>query len=718
MSIYKLFIILGLIATDFFTFNALAFNRRFLNFYKGLTNTNFVSSRYLDTHNKQNLGITQFREILIQDNLRIDTKLSNIINEEIEEEELVEVVENKEDRFSLDILSDVNYEENGVFYAEGNVVLTMSNGILKTDKFSYDRANKIIRAEGNINFTKGNQFFEAAFLEYDFIKQIGFVNDIYGVMNFEKINHDLNLFIDQDTKDLCTLEEVDLINLPTEVGLLNSSNIRFKNALGLNAVQFDFSQITKWRFNSDRIELKDNKLSAELIIFTNDPYNEPQFLVTSKGFQAEIIDGKSLFKSDSTFINFDNKITIPIGRRTISDSNPVRWGFGYETESRDGLYLMRNFDPIFTNLYSIDFQPYFLLQRSIEGKTNAFRAVDSSVTSANLENNISFLDSFALDVIIQSNNWKSEKGNESYLNIQSSFKTLNPDKLYDSFSVKANFLRNLFSRTNSDNELLEESCDIEDIKLDLFTSYKSDLGVYGTFDQDNIYSAYGLKLINEHYHRNNQFSRTYSIIFDIGDFQGDSRTDSNQLLSLSRYGFSSSFVHNYKIFNLENTEYGENYIYTPIIIDQGISITASISTGFNYYSNSSSQSILQASIGPTIVYGNLKDKFLDYTYLSIHPEYSYKRGYSPFSFDDFNNDSRLRMTFKQQLFGPIILGFEANMNLNNSSNNYGILENQQYSIGLSRRAYKIDLIYNVDEEFVLFSFNIFNFGYENFSAEF
>ena len=35
---------------------------------------------------------------------------------------------------------------------------------------------------------------------------------------------------------------------------------------------------------------------------------------------------------------------------------------------------------------------------------------------------------------------------------------------------------------------------------------------------------------------------------------------------------------------------------------------------------------------------DLKDKFFDYTYISLTPEYSYKRGNSPFSFDDFNND--------------------------------------------------------------------------------
>lgn len=708
LSVYKLSLLLGFIASDILVSNALALNNQLLKLYQNINSESEITTNAnaLIIQNRNILEIETFREILIKDNVNLDIKLSNFVSEGIEENP-------SDSRISVDILSDINYEENGIFHAEGNVVLTMQNGILNTDKLSYDRANKILIAEGNITFFKGNQFFEASLIQYDFKEEKGFVYDIYGVMDFDRFDHDLNIVISEDIQDSCDRENIDLINLPAEVGLLNSNNIRFKNQLSLDSFKFDFSAITRWRFKSERIDLDGNKFSSDLIVFTNDPYNEPQFFITIKGFQGEIIDGKKIFKSNSTSINFDNKISIPIGSRTISDSDPTRWGFGYDSKNYDGLFLMRNFDPLFKeSIFKVDLQPYFLLQRSLIGNTNSFREIDSSVTSDNVRNDINLLDLFAMDINIES------EFSNSFLNIMANFRTLNPDKFYDSISLNVNFLRNLYFKNIEDGQVLEDACDFDPNKFNTSTTYKSDLGVYGIFDQDGIYSAYGAKIINEYKYLDNNLSRNYSLILDTGNFQGESLSDSNVLISLERYSLSSSFTHNYKIFNFKESEYNDNFNYTPSTIDQGIFITANISSGFNYYSNSTSQSILQASIGPVFVYGDLKDRFLDYTYISLLPEYSYKRGESPFAFDDFNNDSRLIISIKQQLFGPLLIGFESNLNLNSDSDSYGNLENVQYSLGITRRAYSVDFIYDKDDEYLLLNFNIYNFGYDNFSSSF
>ena len=707
MSVYKSILVFGFLASDLFTFNALAFNKQIVKLFYDLSLGGDISKSDFISHNKQTLGINTFREILIQDNVELDIKLSNIVSEEIEE--------NKSDLgLSVDILSDINYEENGIFYAEGNVVLTMQNGILKTDKLSYDRSNKILRADGNVTFSKGNQFFEASLIQYDFKEEKGFIDNIYGVMDFDTLNGDFNLYFAENNEDLCDKENVDLINIPSEVGLLNSSNIRFLNSLSLDLFKFDFSEITRWRFKSERINIESNKFSSDLIVFTNDPYNEPQFFITSKSFEGQIIDGKRSFKSNATFITFDNNISIPIGPRTISDSDAIRWGIGYDSKDKDGLFIFRNFDPIINeSLFKLDLQQYFLLQRTVKGETEAFRAIDSSFTTENVKNDINFLDSFGLDINIES------EFSNSFLNINSSLKTLNPDKFYDAFSLNANFLKNLYLKKIVDGKVLDESCDIDGNNLDSnYITYRSDLGIYALFDKDDIYTGYGAKVINEYEYSRNQYSRNYSLIFDAGNFKGDSFSDSNVLISLDRYSFSSSLTHSFGIIDFNESEYTDSFPFTPDTIDQGIFITANISSGFNYYSNSNSQSIFQAGIGPTFVYGDLKENFLDYTYVSLFPEYSYKRGHSPFAFDDFNNDSRLRIDVKQQLFGPILIGFKGSLNLNSNSDSYGNLENIQYSLGISRRAYSVDFIYDEDDEYLLLNFKIYSLGYDEVNPSF
>ena len=231
----------------------------------------------------------------------------------------------------------------------------------------------------------------------------------------------------------------------TRIELLDSSNSRFINSLGEDSFKLDLDNVTRWRFKAEKINLKEESWSSEEIFFTNDPFNNPQFVLRSKGFKAEFINSKTKLKSKATTLNFDNKINLPIGRRTLGDDNAgLRWGIGYETNDKDGLYIMRNFDPIiFSQNFELDLTPYFLIQRAISGSTNSFRAEGSTVISENIKNEISFADYFANGRL---------RGQLLGFNLISNFdsKTLNSDKFYDAFSIDIDLLKNIY-RSESNN---------------------------------------------------------------------------------------------------------------------------------------------------------------------------------------------------------------------------------------------------------------------------
>ena len=63
--------------------------------------------------------------------------------------------------FNLEIESDIQYQKNNIYYAEGNVIINFSNSSIKGDKLIYDTTNKTLSLDGNVVFTKGNQYFEA-----------------------------------------------------------------------------------------------------------------------------------------------------------------------------------------------------------------------------------------------------------------------------------------------------------------------------------------------------------------------------------------------------------------------------------------------------------------------------------------------------------------------------------------------------------------------------
>ena len=295
--------------------------------------------------------------------------------------------------FAFQIDSDTQYLEDDIFYAEGNVNILLPNGILNADKISYDKTSKIFKAYSNLNVTKGNQFFKADFLEYNFIESKGYIKNIFGILNFETINNDLKLKNKILVDEVSPNTNLDFNDLPSEIELLDSTNERYKNSIAEKKIRFDFSTIKNWRFNSKRIDLEGNKWSADLINFTNDPFNKPQLIIKSKKFVGEINNSKTKFISNSTSLNFEDKLTIPIiGKRTITnDDNNLRWGIGYESGDKDGFFILRNFDSVELNKnLLIDFQPYFLLQRAIEGNSDSFRKRDSTVLSDNFKKDINF----------------------------------------------------------------------------------------------------------------------------------------------------------------------------------------------------------------------------------------------------------------------------------------------------------------------------------------
>ena len=201
----------------------------------------------------------------------------------------------------------------------------------------------------------------------------------------------------------------------------------------------------------------------------------------SKNFSAEIVENQTQYKSNRTSIIFDNKITLPIGSRTIDNNSfDLRWGIGYESKDKDGLFVIRNFDPInIADNLKVDLQPYFLLQRSLLGESNAFRLKGSSVLSDNKKINIEPLDYFALNKKVEGKllGWD--------LNINTDLKTINPNRFYDAFSYDLNLIRNLYKANFIKNNTSNKCSDYNDPK-EKNENFNVDLGIYSAFAKDDI----------------------------------------------------------------------------------------------------------------------------------------------------------------------------------------------------------------------------------------
>ena len=100
-------------------------------------------------------------------------------------------------------------------------------------------------------------------------------------------------------------------------------------------------------FQIKKITINANGFSSKEVIFTNDAFNPPQFLLKSRNFSGEIINDKLKLISKNTWITLDQRFSFPIGRRGIFDRDPIfKWGLGSDYEEKDGFYIMRGFDEI------------------------------------------------------------------------------------------------------------------------------------------------------------------------------------------------------------------------------------------------------------------------------------------------------------------------------------------------------------------------------------
>ena len=102
----------------------------------------------------------------------------------------------KEDDFmKLKILADKQYDfDQKVFLAEGNAKALINGGILTADLMQYNRKSEVLIAEGSVIFKRGSQIFRAEKIIYNNSTKKGKIFNAYGILDFNHLNEDLNIF--------------------------------------------------------------------------------------------------------------------------------------------------------------------------------------------------------------------------------------------------------------------------------------------------------------------------------------------------------------------------------------------------------------------------------------------------------------------------------------------------------------------------------------------
>ena len=680
---------------------------------KSFSKINFVEEKSL----KKIQNIHQKEDFVTKKNIQnVQFLLKNTFLALVESLDL-EKTNNNENLNAAEIQSDTQLNDKNFVKAEGNVLVKYRNMILKADKLEYNRKNKTLIVEGAIKFKSNDQFFEATFLKYDLKNKVGFIENIYGSINFDTLgniasNRDPEINKNQFKKSDESIKNIKL-NKSSIIGFdafnLDSKDESLIEIIAPKNLKVDINAIQNWRFISKRINIKDELWTSEKLYLTNDPFNKPQLVINNSKFRTIDEKGEIIVKSGWSSIKLDNFLEIPIGPRSFSvkeDNNNFRWSIGYDQNSKDGLFISRKYDTIFSQKgkASLDIKQVFLIQRALQGKTKSYSKKNDSVLSAKVEQNAKALDYIGLEA-----NLKSKLTNfDFYSNIKLS--SLDFEKFNKIFRVNNELSKVLFEEKKANMQ--------KKTIFSIFGNYRDKVW-NGSLGEIDILSSYGTRIEKENIWIDDSVIKSSKIGLGYGKYEAGKKIDPTKAISRNRLNLSLNRNHAYPIWQpVKNKSITKNNKYSPNIIPYGIMLFIETKADFYRYEGNKLQNLYTIRGGPEFTFGKFENKFFDYTKFRIFPRSTIAIGQSPFAFDQANDKHAIEFYAEQQIVGPLTLKLSTEYNLDINSSNYNEFHNNIYELSWNRRAYNISAFYNQTNKSGGINFRIHSFSFEGLGNSF
>ncbi len=634
-----------------------------------------------------NLG-NDLKYSLISDSLKNQSVLA-----ELQQFEILSDKESQNPALTLKIFADKQYDYNqNIYVAKGNAKAIINGGILRADLIRYDRFSNTLSAEGNVSFKRGGQYLRGKIFRYNFIEKQGEIEESYGIIDIKNVIKDLKL--------TSKIERLGIENI-SENDLKYNRRIDFTDGIefAIGNIKVPANQITRtdksigsinnWRFKSKLISIEENGWKSEQIIFTNDPFDPIQISFEAFDVMAREEDNKMVIISSRNYLDFKGIARIPIGKKRFGEEKKKKSRFEllFDGKDRDGFVLIRRTDPILLNdKINIDLQPQLLIQRALKGQSNSYNGSNKL---------IKFSDLIGLDFNIDADyeNWEYES--------RAAFSTLNTDRLFDGLRHSSNFRKEL------KYPILNE------FDLNVFSAYRF-RAWNGTIGETEIKSAYGgfLDKVNEF--DLGKIKNKFNFRIGLANYEAE-KLFSNESTSLWRSSFFSSLDSDYYLWQSDekNQEEAVKSILSPALIKPELIFRTKISSAYFNYEDGSDQSFVKLSAGPELRLGKLTKNFLDYTKISIMPGIKIKSGNSPFKFDNAIDLRTINLELTQQLYGPLILSLESNLNVDTKSDNYQEYFGSKLGLLLHKRAYECGLYYHPNENAGGLYFRLNGFKFDN-----
>ncbi len=571
--------------------------------------------------------------------------------------------------------------ERRIISAQGNVLAQLGNSRLASDRLWINLNQRQLRAEGNVIANRNQQAIGADSLTYNLLQGAGTLTNAQGQLAPQTLGTDFSNLLQDSGRPSNPLNDprqgVGSLSQITSAGDLTFSTLTSQPGSGFTGGQV--------RFQAGRLAFDADGWYGDDLRVTNDPLSPPELELRGNHLRITPLNPEEdEVCIDSPRVVFDQGLTIPLlkncyvlqrGRLPRDAFNPLPTSIGYDGRDRDGLFIGREFQVFREGPWRLSLSPQIYLSRWLEGDSlNLFEPANFGLVgrlNGQVTSRTSFTGVFSLPGLDLSN--VTERLRAS-LRLQ---QWLGDHRLTMEYTYR--------------DRLFNGSLGFQDVQSSLGVLLQSPLITLGDSQINLSYQAGG------------QYVTANT---DQPDLLEDGTTLG--LTSLFRLQGAVDLNRSFTLWQgtpqtPDSAERG--YAARPPV--PSLSLLVGLRSIATYYSSNDLQESLEGRVGLNGQFGRLTRNFFDYTQFNLGFSSSFVGdSRSPFLFDRAVDQNVLSGGILQQIYGPILLGFQTSFNVDT-----GQKIDTSLIFEYRRRTYGISVRYSPIQETGLVEFRLSNFNW-------
>lgn len=574
-----------------------------------------------------------------------------------------------------------------VVTANGNVLVQFGTDQIAAERIWINLNNRYLRAEGEVFLNRNRQIVEGDTATYNLLQGAGSLTQARGSLEISTLANDFSTVFPSDlSTDAADPIETRIQGQGSISQVTSPGGVSFSLSPAATMFGAERPGTGRVRFEASQLSFDADGWYGENLRLTNDPFSPPELELRGNrvSFTPRSENEDELCIENPRLV-FDQGLSLPLvrpcyqfqnGELPANFLNPLLINLGYDNRDRDGLFIDREFTALEMGNFRVSVAPQFYLSRWLgESGGNLFDPANVGLVSrarGNLGPRTTALGLVSLSGLDLDNFADRVRAN---LRVQ---QLVGTHRLSAEYTYRDRLFNGSlgFQNVQSSVGLLLESPIIALGETGLNLSYQLS-GQYVTANTDR------------------------QDLLEPGTTVG--------LTSLFRAQGSVDLSRRFLLWQgvAKPSTATEGLRFSPRPLVPSLALTAGLRGTATYYSSNNGQESLDARVRLLGQVGHLSRNYFDYTQFNL----GFSRGFiggddSPFLFDRQVDRSILSGGIVQQIYGPILLGFQTAFNLST-----GREIDTSFSLEYRRRTYGLTVRYSPTRETGFLGFRLSQFDW-------